>query len=198
MLENTGGAAAPGRIFVFSAPSGAGKTTILGYLLKTVPGLVYSISATTRAPRAGEVDGVHYFFMGMEEFEAKAERGEFAEWERVHGNCYGTPRAFIDSVVASGRHIVMDIDVFGKKKFDAVYPEAVGILVVPPSMEELEARLRARGTDDEETIRLRLHNARTEMGFARSEGKYEHEVVNGDLATAEAEAAALIRKIIGG
>jgi guanylate kinase len=198
MGENTRATGAPGRIFVFSAPSGAGKTTILGYLLKTVPGLVYSISATTRKPRAGEVNGVHYFFMGMEEFEAKAANGEFAEWERVHGNCYGTPRTFIDSVVASGRHIVMDIDVFGKKKFDAAYPEAVGILVVPPSMEELETRLRSRGTDDEETIRLRLRNARAELEFARSEGKYEYELVNGDLETAEAEAAALIRKIIGG
>jgi len=195
MSEKAGG---PGKIFVFSAPSGAGKSTILSYLEWAVPGLVYSISATTRKPRAGETDGVHYFFMTVEEFEAKVAKGEFAEWQRVHGNYYGTPRAFIDSVVAGGRHIIMDIDVFGKKKFDLAYPEAVGILIVPPSMEELEARLRARGTDDEATIRLRLENARTEMTFARSEGKYEHEIVNDDLKTAEAEAAKLIRAIIGG
>jgi len=187
-----------GKIFVFSAPSGAGKSTILSYLTETVPGLVYSISATTRKPRVGEVDGVHYFFMTTEEFEAKAAKGEFAEWQRVHGNYYGTPRAFIDSVVAGGRHIVMDIDVFGKKKFDVAYPEAVGILIAPPSMEELEARLRARGTDDEATIRLRLENARTEIAFAHTEGKYEYEIVNDNLKTAEAETAALIRKIIGG
>jgi len=174
----------PGRIFVFSAPSGAGKSTILSYLAGAVPNLVYSISATTRKPRVGETDGVHYFFMTKEEFEAKADRGEFAEWACVHGNYYGTPRAFIDSVVASGRHIIMDIDVFGKKKFDKTYPEAVGILIVPPSMEELEARLLARGTDDEAAIRLRLENARAEMAFARAEGKYEYEVVNDDLRIA--------------
>jgi guanylate kinase len=189
---------ASGRIFVFSAPSGAGKSTILSYLAEAVPGLVYSISATTRKPRAGETDGVHYFFMTVEEFEDKVAKGEFAEWERVYGNYYGTPRAFIDSVVAGGRHIIMDIDVFGKKKFDLAYPEAVGILIIPPSMDELEARLRARGTDDDATIRLRLENARTEMAFARTEGKYEHEVVNNDLETAKAETAALIRAIIGG
>jgi guanylate kinase len=193
MDEGTG---ARGKILVFSAPSGAGKTTLLEYLVGTVPGLVYSVSATTRKPRAGETDGVHYFFMGREEFEAKAANGEFAEWQTVHGNCYGTPRAFIDSVVASGRHIVMDIDVFGKKKFDKAYPEAVGILIAPPTMEGLEARLRARGTDDEETIRLRLENARAEMAFARAEGKYEHEIVNDNLETAKAEVAALVRAII--
>jgi len=188
----------PGKIFVFSAPSGAGKSTILTNLAGTVPNLVYSISATTRKPRVGETDGVHYFFMTKEEFEAKAAKGEFAEWQQVHGNYYGTPRAFVDSVVATGRHIIMDIDVFGKKKFDLAYPEAVGILIVPPSMEELSARLWARGTDDEATIKLRLENARSEMAFARSEGKYEYEIVNDDLQTAEAETAALIRKIIGG
>ncbi len=187
-----------GRIFVFSAPSGAGKSTILSHIAETVPDIVYSISATTRKPRAGEVNGVHYFFMTVEEFEAKAAGNEFAEWQQVFGNYYGTPRAFIDTVVASGRHIIMDIDVFGKKKFDAAYPEAVGILIVPPSMEALEKRLRSRGTDDEATIRLRLDKANTEMTVARSEGKYEYEIVNNDLKTAEAEAAALVRKIIGG
>ncbi|MDR2692838.1 MAG: guanylate kinase [Chitinispirillales bacterium] len=187
-----------GRIFVFSAPSGAGKSTILSHLLGAVPGLVYSISATTRKPRSGETDGVHYFFMTEEEFESRAAKGEFAEWERVHGNYYGTPRAFIDSVTSGGRHIIMDIDVFGKKKFDLAYPQAVGILIVPPSMEELAARLWTRGTDDEATIRLRLENAYAEMTFARSKGKYEYEVVNDDLATAEAETTALIRTIIGG
>jgi guanylate kinase len=192
------GAGARGKILVFSAPSGAGKTTLLGHLAGEVPGLVYSVSATTRKPRAGEVDGVHYFFMGKGEFEAKAANGEFAEWQAVHGNYYGTPHTFIDTVTASGRHIIMDIDVFGKKKFDAVYPEAVGILIAPPSMEGLEARLRARGTDDEGTIRLRLENARAEMEFARSEGKYEHEIVNDDLETAKVAVTALVRSIIGG
>jgi guanylate kinase len=187
-----------GKILVFSAPSGAGKTTLLSGLLGSVPGLVYSISATTRRPRAGEVDGVHYFFLTVDEFERRAAAGEFAEWQSVHGNYYGTPRAFIESVVWSGRHIIMDIDVFGKKKFDRAYPEAVGIMIVPPSMERLEERLRARGTDDEASIELRLKNARVEMEFARSEGKYEYEIVNDDLEAARVRLAGIARKIIDG
>lgn len=187
-----------GKILVFSAASGAGKTTLLTYLTETVPGLVYSISATTRKPRSGEVNGKHYFFMSTEEFEAKIEKNEFAEWQQVHGNYYGTPRPFIESVVSSGDNIVMDIDVFGKKKFDAVYPEAVGILVTPPSMEELEKRLRDRKTDDEATILLRLQNAKTEMDFARLEGKYEHVIVNDNLEDAKIKISELIRTIIDG
>jgi len=187
-----------GKILVFSAPSGAGKNTLIKFLLEEVPGLVYSISATTRRPRPGEIDGEHYFFMGREVFEFKASAGEFAEWEQVYGNYYGTPRAFIESVVSGGQHIVMDIDVFGKRKFDTVYPEAVGVLIVPPSMEKLEARLRARKTDDEATIALRLNNARDEMEFARSQGKYEYELVNDDLEAAKAEAVKLVRSIING
>ena len=187
-----------GKILVFSAPSGAGKSTLLTYLSENVPDLVYSISATTRKPRAGEVDGKHYFFLTAEEFERRIAAGEFAEWEKVHGNYYGTPRAFIESVVSSGRHIIMDIDVFGKKKFDLAYPEAVGIFISPPSMERLAERLRSRGTDGEADIELRLKNAETEMAFARSDGKYEYEIVNDDLKAAKAELLNLTRKIIGG
>ena len=187
-----------GKILVFSAPSGAGKSTLLTYLSENVPDLVYSISATTRKPRAGEVDGKHYFFLTAEEFERRIAAGEFAEWEKVHGNYYGTPRAFIESVVSGGRHIIMDIDVFGKKKFDLAYPEAVGIFISPPSMERLAERLRSRGTDGEADIELRLKNAKTEMAFARSEGKYEYEIVNDYLEAAQAELLDLTRKIIGG
>ena len=187
-----------GKILVFSAPSGAGKSTLLTYLSENVPDLVYSISATTRKPRAGEVDGKHYFFLTAEEFERRIAAGEFAEWEKVHGNYYGTPRAFIESVVSGGRHIIMDIDVFGKKKFDLAYPKAVGIFISPPSMERLAERLRSRGTDGEADIELRLKNAKTEMAFARSEGKYEYEIVNDYLEAAQAELLDLTRKIIGG
>jgi guanylate kinase len=186
-----------GKILVFSAPSGAGKTTLLNHLLKSVPNLVYSISATTRKPRQGEIDGTHYYFLTEDEFERKRDNNEFAEWELVHGNYYGTPRTFIESVVQNGHHVIMDIDVFGKKKFDAAYPEAIGVLIVPPSMEGLENRLRARQTDSEEVIRLRLENAKTEMDFARTEGKYEHELVNDNLETAKEMAVRLVRAIIG-
>ncbi|MDR3012761.1 MAG: guanylate kinase [Chitinispirillales bacterium] len=186
----------PGKILVFSAPSGAGKTTLLTHLTENVPGLVYSISATTRAPRTGEVDGTHYFFLTKEEFEHKAANNEFAEWQEVHGNYYGTPKTFIDSVIESGRHVVMDIDVFGKLKFDKAYPQAAGIMIVPPSMEHLENRLKSRATDEEEVIRLRLENARTEMEAAETQGKYEYTIVNDDLEIAKVEAVELVKKII--
>jgi guanylate kinase len=182
-----------GKIFVFSAPSGAGKNTIIDFVLDNVPDTVYSVSATTRPPRPGEVNGRHYFFMSDKEFRRRADNGEFAEWAVVHGCCYGTPRGFIDASVKSGRHVVMDIDVAGKKKFDRIYPEAVGILVLPPSMEELEGRLRKRGSDSEEAIRLRLVNASREIEFAKSEGKYEHTIVNDDRSRAQQEAARIIR-----
>ena len=185
-----------GKIFVFSAPSGAGKTTILSYLKDSVPNLVYSISATTRKPRKGEINNEHYFFLSKDEFKKRIEEGEFAEWAQVHGNYYGTPRSFVDDTIKRGLHIIMDIDVFGKKQFDRVYPEAVGILILPPSMEELERRLRSRSSDDEETIRTRLVNARTEIDFARSKGKYEYTIINNDLEKAELEVANLVRSLI--
>jgi guanylate kinase len=186
-----------GKIFVFSAASGAGKTTLLTYLRDTVPGLVYSISATTRRPRPGEKNGTHYLFMSEAEFKRRIEKGEFAEWAKVHDHYYGTPKRLIDEVVAGGRHIIMDIDVQGKKKFDLVYPEAIGILLLPPSMDELERRLRARNTDDEATIRLRLDNASREMAFAKAEGKYEHTIINDDLERAKAELVRLVRSLTG-
>lgn len=185
-----------GKIIVFSAPSGGGKTTILTHLVGQIPNLVYSISATTRKPRSGEVHGVHYFFMSEDEFKEKIEHGEFAEWALVHGNYYGTPRQFIDSIVTQGSHIIMDIDVLGKKQLDKVYPEAVGILILPPSIEELERRLRNRGSDDEATIQTRLNNARTEIEFARNEGKYEHTIINDDLEHAKTKTVELVQAII--
>lgn len=181
-----------GKIFVFSAPSGAGKTTILNHLKETIPNLVYSISATTRKPRPGEINGVHYFFMSVEEFKRLIDQNAFAEWAVVHENYYGTPRSFIDSTVENGSHIIMDIDVFGKKQFDKIYPEAVGILIIPPSINELEKRLRGRKSDDDATIRVRLKNAHMEMEFASSEGKYEYTIVNDNLERAKDEVAKII------
>jgi guanylate kinase len=135
--------------------------------------------------------------MNEKEFKQQAEAGAFAEWAVVHGNYYGTPRSFIDATINSGLHIIMDIDVFGKKQFDRVYPEAVGILILPPSIEELERRLRGRCSDDEETIRTRINNANKEMTFARDEGKYEYTVVNDNLEQAKNEVADLVQSIIG-
>lgn len=187
-----------GKIFVFSAPSGAGKTTLIDFVRDTVPGMVYSISATTRPPRPGESNGRHYFFISEEEFRRRITGAEFAEWALVHGYYYGTPKNFIDATVAGGRHIIMDIDVAGKKKFDRVYPDAVGILVLPPDMEELERRLRARKSDDDAAIALRIVNASKEMSFAKSEGKYEYTIINDDLERAKQEAARIVRSLTAG
>ncbi len=187
---------AKGKIFVFSAPSGAGKTTLLNHLKSAVPGLIYSISATTRKPRIGEVNGIHYFFLSEQEFKKRITNDEFAEWAIVHGNYYGTPKTFIDQTIANGLHIIMDIDVFGKKTFDKSYPDAVGILIIPPNMEILEKRLRGRCSDNEEVIRVRLQNAITEMEFARVHGKYEFTIVNDELEKAKLETEQIIRSII--
>jgi len=185
-----------GKLIVFSAPSGAGKTTLLDYLRSCIPELLYSVSATTRQPRPGERDGEHYFFLSEEEFKKKIDEGGFAEWQMVHGNYYGTPRSFIDENIAKGRDIVMDLDVFGKKSFDALYPDAVGVLIVPPDLQELERRLRSRGSDSEEVIERRMTNASTEMSFALCEGKYEYRIVNDDIGRARAETLKVVREII--
>jgi guanylate kinase len=185
-----------GKIFVFSAASGAGKTTLLNYLLEKYSDLVYSVSATTRKPRPNEKNGVNYFFITEDEFKEKIQKGEFAEWAIVHGNYYGTLKSFIDKTIQSGKHIVMDIDVIGKKKFDQIYPQAIGILILPPSLDVLRERLYNRKTDDEETIRLRLANAVKEIEFAQKEGKYEYTVVNDDLEVAKKQLDEIIQKEI--
>jgi guanylate kinase len=185
-----------GSIIVFSAPSGAGKTTLLDHIRATIPGLVYSISATTRPPRPHEVHGRHYFFLSTQEFHRKIDASELAEWEVVHGHYYGTPREFIDRAVESGKHVVMDIDVYGKKKFDRHYPEARGILILPPSIDELAQRLRARKTDSEESIATRLANAEKEISFAQNDGKYEYTVINDNLEKAKKDVESIVREII--
>lgn len=185
-----------GKIIVFSAASGAGKTTILDRLREYNPELVYSISATTRAPREGEIDGVHYFFLSIDDFKRKIEEDAFAEWAQVHNNYYGTPKEFIDNTVNSGKTIIMDIDVYGKITFDKAYPEAVGIFIEPPSMEVLEKRLRGRGTDSDEVIETRLKNAIEENLFSEEKGKYEYRIVNDDLEIAVKETIELVQKIM--
>jgi guanylate kinase len=185
-----------GKIFVFSAASGAGKTTLLDYCRSVVPDIVYSISATTRPPRSHEKNGVHYIFMSQKEFKLRMKRNEFAEWAIVHNNYYGTPRQFIDNTIASGKHIIMDIDVFGKKKFDQAYPDAVGVLLLPPSLDLLRQRLERRKTDSREVIDLRIANAEKEMAFAKEHGKYEYTVINDDLEKAKADIVAIVKKEI--
>ena len=182
-----------GKPFVISAPSGAGKSSLISGLMRRFPDrLAYSISATTRKPRNGEEDGVHYFFKSPEEFQGMIAARELAEYNEVHGNFYGTPRGPLDALLGNGFSVVLDLDVFGKVNFDKVYPEAVGILIVPPSAAELERRLRYRATDDEATIELRLRNARDELAFAEEHGKYEYTVVNDNFDRALEELIAIV------
>ena len=181
------------KLFVMSAASGAGKTTLKDKVIGEFPDIVYSISATTRSPREGEVNGVHYFFKTKEEFEKLIKEDGLIEWNEVHGNYYGTPKFFVEDMLRQGKRVLFDLDVFGKVNFDKVYPDATGILILPPSEEELERRLRGRGTDSEEVIRLRLENAKKEMEFAKTKGKYEYIIVNDDLEKAANELRAILK-----
>ena len=171
-----------GKIIILSAASGAGKSTILEELRKKKPEFAYSVSATTRSPRGNEKDGVDYFFMSKKDFLEKRDGGGFVEWAKVYDNYYATPRDFIENNLKDGKIIVMDIDVQGKLSFDRQYGEDVlGIFIETPSFEELENRLRKRATDSEETINLRLENAKKEVEFAKSHGNYDYFIVNDDL-----------------
>jgi len=158
------------------------------------PNVVYSVSATTRKPRAKEVDGVHYFFKTEDEFKKMIEQNELVEWNKVHNNYYGTPKFFVEQKLLEGRDVAFDLDVFGKINFDKVYPQAIGILILPPSLQELEKRLRDRKTETEEAIRIRMENAKKEMEFATTKGKYQYTIHNGDLETATAELKGIMEK----
>jgi guanylate kinase len=180
------------RLFVISAPSGAGKTTLINRVKPRLPHLVYSISVTTRHPRAGEEEGVHYFFRTREQFLQMVAQGEMLEHMEVHGNLYGTPKHYIQAQLLQGNSVILDLDVYGKVNFDSVYPDAIGILILPPDQQELQRRLELRKTDTPETIALRLKNALAEIDFARTQGKYEYTIINDQLELAEAELFAVL------
>ncbi|MBW8887630.1 MAG: guanylate kinase [Fibrobacteres bacterium] len=186
-----------GRLIVFSAPSGAGKSTLKDALMSRFPGLRYSISATTRKPRPGEHEGEHYFFKSLEEFQAMIDYGDLVEHMEVHGNHYGTPRAPILKALEKGLSVILDLDVYGKVNFDKAFPDALGILIVPPSLEELERRLVARKSDSPETIRVRLQNAVNELEFAARNGKYEYRIVNDSFDRALEELTRIFEKELG-
>lgn len=174
---------------ILSAPSGAGKTTIARRLLEVRQDVGYSVSATTRAPRPEEVDGVSYHFLSTDQFADAVRDGKFAEYAQVHGHMYGTLRSEVERVIAAGRHVVMDIDVQGATQFAASYPEAVRIFILPPSGETLVARLRDRGTEDRETIATRLRDAVVEIGLLH---EFEYVVINDDLDCAVSQVACII------
>jgi guanylate kinase len=170
-----------GRLFVVSAPSGAGKTTLCKAARSRLPDLVYSVSSTTRAPRPGETDGQDYFFVSADQFRRGIEAGQWAEWAKVHDHYYGTSARFIDNHLASGRDILLDIDVQGARQILKRYPDAVTIFIMAPSLEVLRQRLVDRAQDDAAVIETRMQNAQAEIA---SRGDYRHVLVNDDLELA--------------
>ncbi len=170
-----------GIIFILSAPSGAGKTTLYNGLRKVHPEIELSVSYTTRGQRPGEMDGRDYCFIGEHRFEQLKRGGEFAESAKVHGYFYGTPKKPLELCVRAGRDILLDIDVQGARQIKRAFPRAVSIFLLPPSLQELERRLASRGTDDREIIRRRLANARGEIGEIIH---YDYYVVNREVKAA--------------
>ncbi|MCI3921526.1 guanylate kinase [Paenibacillus sp. TRM 82003] len=170
-----------GLLLVLSGPSGVGKGTLCNRLRVLSPELVYSVSATTRKPREGEVDGVNYFFKTREQFQAMIEAGDLLEWAEYVGNYYGTPKSFVQDTIDQGKDIILEIDVQGAMKVKERFPEAIFIFVLPPSLEELQSRITNRGTETESSIRSRMAAAADELKLMEH---YDYAVVNDVLETA--------------
>ncbi len=179
-----------GVLFVVSGPSGAGKTVLCNKIRERVPGIVYSISATSRAPRGREKDGVDYFFHSSAEMRTMIDTDQLAEWAEVHGNYYGTPRAFLEEQLRLGHPVLMNIDVQGARQIKRHFVDAVLVFIEPPSLAVLEARLRSRSQDADEVVRKRLANAVREM---EHKGEYQYVLVNDDLTRAVGELERIVR-----
>lgn len=167
-----------GVLLVVSAPAGCGKDTILEKVLEKDDNIFYSVSATSRAMRPGEKDGVSYYFKSREEFEKMIESGELLEYTEYCGNYYGTPKKAVVDMLEQGKDVVLKIEIEGAANVKKIFPEAVMVFILPPSMNELDRRLHKRGTEDEETIKKRLLTAKTELEAANA---YDFAIVNGDL-----------------
>jgi guanylate kinase len=178
-----------GALFVVSAPSGAGKTTLCREARLQLPDLAYSVSCTTRAPRPGEIDGTDFHFVSQAEFRALRDEGKLAEWAEVHGNLYGTRGDVLQEALAAGRDILLDIDTQGAAQLRQRFPEAVLVFIVAPSMAELEQRLRERRSDADPEIERRLRRAREEIALWR---RYDYLVVNRELKEASEQLIAII------
>ncbi|MEN8141777.1 MAG: guanylate kinase [Thermodesulfobacteriota bacterium] len=178
-----------GNLIILSAPSGTGKTTIVGKVMPCVDAVSFSVSHTTRPPRPGEQDGVDYHFCSVEQFKSLRDDDQFLEWAEVHGNYYGTSRGAVTTMLEQGKDVLLDIDVQGARQVRAAAPEAFSIFIAPPSWPEQENRLRARGTDDDDTINLRLANAKAEMADVDD---YDFVIINDELE----QAAEMMRAIL--
>lgn len=170
-----------GKLIVLTGPSGVGKGTLMKTLLVRHPELYYSVSATTRAPRPGEVNGKHYHFIERSKFEQLVAHGEFLEWAEFAGNYYGTPRQAVLNQINSGKCVVLEIELEGARQVRTSFPDAKSIFILPPSLTELENRIRGRGQDPEDAIRRRLHRAHEEIKAA---DEFDIQIVNDDFETA--------------
>ncbi|WP_153129933.1 guanylate kinase [Dechloromonas hortensis] len=179
-----------GNLYVVAAPSGAGKTTLVRMLLDSEAGVHLSISHTTRSPRPGEQDGREYHFVDAAEFRAMIERHQFLEWAEVHGNFYGTSKTWIAEQLAAGHDVLLEIDWQGAQQVRKQFPGAIGIFILPPSMEELERRLTGRGTDAADVIARRLAAAQAEM---RHVGEFDYVIINNELEVALTDLCAVVR-----
>ena len=178
----------PGSLFVIAAPSGAGKTTLTRMALAQSPRLALSISTTTRAPRPGEQDGVDYHFVSVETFRQMQAAGEFLESAEVHGNFYGTTRRGIETLLSDDRDVILEIDWQGAQQIRKIYPESVGVFILPPSFDVLERRLQGRGQDSAEVIARRVANAREELAHL---DEFPYVIINENLDEALAELLAV-------
>lgn len=178
-----------GRLFIISGPSAVGKGTIVREIMNSSAGISLSVSATTRAPRAGEVHGEHYYFMTDDEFQEKIGRGEFLEYAQVHGHYYGTPAEPVQKKLSQGCDVILEIDVQGAMNVMKAYEHGIYIFILPPSLEELKNRIVSRGTESEESIRLRMGKAMGEMAFI---DRYDYFVVNDDLEEAVKNVSAIM------
>lgn len=176
---------------MLSGPAGVGKGTIIEKVLKQVDGIIYSVSCTTRDPRPGEVHGRNYFFMSDEDFSDMVAEGQFLEWARVHGKCYGTRRDEVEKYLGRGVDVLLEIDVQGAMQIKEKMPEAVMVFIQPPSFDELASRLRSRGTETHEQLEIRALNAQKEMTAA---GQYEYRITNDKVSEAVSRLVAIIKK----
>jgi len=179
-----------GHLYIVTAPSGAGKTTLVRLLLENDPGICVSISHSTRSPRTGERDGVHYHFVAVQDFLEKVRKDEFIEWAQVHGNYYGTSRNGIESALQVGQDVLLEIDWQGAQQVRRLFPAAIGVFILPPSLDALERRLCERDTESAATIALRVAAARDEM---RHVAEFDYVIINDDLQRALHDLLAVIR-----
>jgi len=189
VVNDNKAASVEGRLFILSAPSGAGKTTLCAALMEHFKDMLYSVSYTTRSPRKGEINGVDYHFISKDDFIVKIREGKWAEWAEVHGNYYGTSALFLNDALSSGKNVLLDIDVKGTRQILKKYPDSVTIFIMPPTPEILRMRIESRGADSREVIEKRMKNAEKEMAQI---DLYRHVIVNDNLMAAVPEIVSIV------